>query len=566
MRTGLCPSWAVAACAFCASAAVAQAPVFEFAGTTAGANLGFSVAAAGDVNADGVPDLITGAYRASTNGPMAGEVTVRSGVDGTALYRFHGRHAGDELGRSVSGAGDVNGDGYADILMGAANDDSNGPNSGAAYVHSGRDGSLLHAFHGSEGGESFGISVSGGGDANGDGYDDVLCGARLADGPRGIDSGSVSLFSGRDGRLLRKIWGADQGDQFGHAVAFCGDVDADGADDFIVGAYMADQSWLMAGAATVYSGATGHRIYHWLGDSPRDWFGISVAGAGDIDGDGFADVIVGALWTDHGGTNSGSANVYSGINGALVHQFNGDSSHDMFGCAVAHVGDLDGDGFDDVGVGACGDDDRGSEAGSMRIFSGLTGATITTLYGGANTEMFGSSVAVVGDFDDDGVSEIAVGARGADLPLTDAGRVEVFSLARPQASRGVEMTFGVACVGGNRRIPRMAVAGSADIARTLVVKLHGARQQSIAALHVGHGTRVDLGPLGLSQCTAYVDPVAAFRIPTNSLGSIRSAMFVPNDPQLAGLELAFQWAVVDPLAPNALGVALSDALYVRIGL
>jgi hypothetical protein len=228
------------------------------------------------------------------------------------LNTFNGDSSGDRLGTSVSGAGDVNADGYADVIVGAFGDDNNGKaDSGSARVLSGANGSILYTFYGDSAGDWFGTSVSGAGDVNADGYADVIVGAP-GDDNTGADSGSARVFSGANGAIL----------------------------------------------------------YTFNGDSATDRFGTSVSGAGDVNNDGFADVIVAAPYDDNNGDTSGSARVLSGANGSILYTFNGDSAGDYFGVSISGAGDMNNDGYDDVIVGADYDDNNGTDSGSARVFSG----------------------------------------------------------------------------------------------------------------------------------------------------------------------------------------------------
>jgi len=192
----------------------------------------------------------------------------------------------------------------------------------------------------------FGWSVSGAGDVNGDGFSDLIVGAR-DDDFGGVDSGSARVLSGVDGSILYNFYGDSSYDRFGWSVSGAGDVNADGFDDFIVGARN-NRSGASRGSARVFSGIDGSILYNFVGDSPDDLFGESVSGAGDVNGDGFADFIVGAWRDDNNGSRSGSARVFSGIDGSVLYNFDGESANELFGYSVSGAGDVNGDGFADL--------------------------------------------------------------------------------------------------------------------------------------------------------------------------------------------------------------------------
>ena len=170
--------------------------------------------------------------------------------------------------------------------------------------------------------------------------------------------------------MLHTFLGGSQGDEFGISVAGPGDVDGDGHDDLFVGAWMADGGASDAGAATVFSGLDGSVLYEFQGQGANDGLGQSVGGAGDFDGDSVPDLIVGASSDEHG-VDSGSARIYSGADGSLLMILYGDSMGDRFGVAVSGAGDVDADGISDVIIGATFDDDGGDNAGSAHVYAGL---------------------------------------------------------------------------------------------------------------------------------------------------------------------------------------------------
>ncbi|MFT7618112.1 MAG: hypothetical protein ACI97A_001752 [Planctomycetota bacterium] len=354
------------------------APSFCPVGTAANNQFGVHVSTAGDVNDDGFDDVIVGAHLADTNGIDAGHARVISGVDGTVLHSLSGIKPGDHFGRVVGAAGDINGDGFADVIVGASEDDNNGLNAGSALIFSGVDGTILFTFNGGSDGDFLGFCVGGAGDVNGDGHDDVIAGA-YGDDDNGLDCGSATVYSGADGSILHLILGANSGDEFGRAVDGAGDANGDGFADFIVGAHLEDTNGVDAGAATIYSGADGSVLNSFLGDNAGDGFGRSVSGAGDFNGDGFADVVIGAHLDDNNGVDAGSVRVISGFDGVTIYTFNGQDAGDNFGFSASGAGDIDGDDVDDLIVGAFQDDNAGAESGSAKIYRSTFTQTPITL-------------------------------------------------------------------------------------------------------------------------------------------------------------------------------------------
>ncbi|MXP27195.1 hypothetical protein GRI39_14340, partial [Altererythrobacter indicus] len=429
--------------------------------------LGLSVSLAGDVNADGYDDLIVAAPSNDDGGADAGAayvifgkasgfgtIDLGSGLNAADGFKILGAADGDRLGYSVSSAGDVNGDGIDDILLGAF---ANG-GTGSAYVIFGKTSgfgtidlanslSAVQGFQitGDASGDRLGWSVSSAGDINGDGYDDVIVGAyEVDDGGaayvifgKASGFGTINLNTGLSAADGFTITGAAAGDNLGYSVSSAGDVNGDGYDDLIVGArYGDDEGDDNAGAAYVIFGKeTGFGTialsadlsatdgFTIIGAAASDYLGISVSSAGDINGDGYDDLIVGANGNEDGGNNAGSAYVIFGkeagygtidlanLTAADGFIIQGDAIGDELGVTVSAAGDIDGDGYDDLIVGAYRGDDGGGDAGEAYIIYGSS-------FYGQQLEQVGQVLTGTSG------AEILVGGNGVDM-INGAGGADV---------------------------------------------------------------------------------------------------------------------------------------------
>ena len=352
-----------------------------------------------------------------------------------------------EFGWSVGGGGDTNTDGIPDIIVGAwtENPDSSPWNAGRAYVFSGDSLLLLHTLQSpnEEQAGGFGYAVDLLGDINGDGSDDIVVSAMKESlGELLMEAGRVYVFNGSDGVLLHTLVSpnAQLGGWFGFSLASAGDVNNDGTDDIIVGAHEEepDPSPVGAGRAYIFSGSDGS-VLHEL-QSPNDqnegYFGYSVSSAGDLNEDGFYDVIVGARKESTGSSPdaAGMAYVFSGSDGSLLHTLMSpnEETEGYFGNAVSSTGDITGDGIPDLIVAADHEDGgRDTEdAGNAYVFDGQNGSLIFALSSPNEEEegFFGNDVTFTGDMDGDGIDEIMVAAywEVRDPVLVGAGRTYVF--------------------------------------------------------------------------------------------------------------------------------------------
>ncbi|MEM7201677.1 MAG: integrin alpha [Planctomycetota bacterium] len=342
------------------------------------------------------------------------------------IYRFDG-NLGVAAGAAVAYLGDVNNDGFGDVLVGSPNADPNGEDSGFARIFSGADGAPLRALAGQAAGDRFGSAVAGLGDIDGDGFADYAIGAPMADTQAaGADVGEVLLFSGRTGAVLRTLAGSVAGDGFGTSVAGAGDIDGDGYDDVAIGVPGDDNGGTDAGAVVVCSGADGSTVLSAFGESAGDGLGSAVASAGDVDGDCLPDVIVGAPGDDNLAVDAGSAQVISGETGLVLHTFDSAVAGAAFGSAVASLGDVNADGRAELAIGAPLDTTSGNAGGAVEVRSGIDGTVLWTVPGLADSE-FGRALAVASDQDGDGAADLVVGSPLDDRWGVDAGAVVLLS-------------------------------------------------------------------------------------------------------------------------------------------
>jgi uncharacterized protein with PIN domain len=458
---------------------------------------GDSVSSAGDVNGDGFDDIIIGAVRPDPNSQnftvssyvvfgKAGGLDASlnlSELDGTNGFVVNGIDAGGYADVSVSNAGDVNSDGFDDIIIGANNANPNGQNfAGASYVVFGKvgkfDASLnVSDLNGTNGfvvnginaGGYSGVSVSSAGDVNGDGFDDLIIGAKDA-APNGQDGagasyvvfGKIGAFdaslnpsdlNGTNGFVVN---GINEFDRLGESVSFAGDVNGDGFDDLIIGAYGANPnsqesvgaSYLVFGKASGFdaslnlSDLNGTNGFVINGINEGDGAGRSVSSAGDVNSDGFDDILISARnaspfnGEDFAGesylvfgkaSNFDASLNLSDLNGTNGFVINGINERDFSG-SVSSAGDVNSDGFDDIIIGTAVADPNGQESAgesylvfgkasgfdaSLNLFD-LNGTNGFVINGINEDDGAGTSVSGAGDVNGDGFDDLTVGAPGAD--------------------------------------------------------------------------------------------------------------------------------------------------------
>lgn len=376
-----------------------------------GGGFGWAVSELGDVDGDGAMDAISGEPFANGN---AGLTYVLSGKTGAQLYLLPGA-PGDLQGYAIADAGDTDGDGTADIVSGAP---GSGAQPGRAYLYSGATGELLHTFTGLGAGDSFGSAVASAGDLDRDGHADVLVGATNADA-LGPDSGQAYVFSGRTYALIRTLQAGGDGDLFGSATDSTGDLDRDKVPDLVVGAQDAGAD--RRGAAYVFSGKHGKLLFRIDAPATGEEFGsFFAAGVGDLNGDRIPDVYVGDYSDNALGADSGRAAVYSGKDGRQLHEWLGSAAGEGMGPG-REAGDVDGDGRPDLAIGSYTSSDGAAQAGQIEIYSGATGALIRRITSTVPFEQLGFDAVGLGDVNGDGIPDLLGSAANGDTVYLIAG-------------------------------------------------------------------------------------------------------------------------------------------------
>ncbi|MFG0317014.1 MAG: FG-GAP-like repeat-containing protein, partial [Planctomycetota bacterium JB042] len=474
--------------------------------------LGESFAVAGDVDGDGDDELAAVQRK-------LGEVWVFEG--GAAKMALPPDWKSDPSPATksvrVAGAGDVDGDGYADLAVGRP--EPGGPGAGFVEIHRGSaDGPTNPAawtVAGIESGEEFGLALDGVGDVNADGFQDVVVGAPA----HKDDHGRAVLFLGSPAGLVStpawQVEGKQSGMRLGAAVSGAGDLNADGFDDVLIGAPDHDGEAKDTGRVRLYHGSA-HGLESnpaWVHDGPKKKmkFGFAVAGLSDVDADGFTDVAVGAPLYTKGQSTEGRVLVFLGQGGnpsdTADWKWDGNAVGHNLGHDVSDGGDVDGDGFAELVVGAPSHDspdfspwyDLGNKGPRVTVWFGSPGGpgeSFVLIGGDTYAEDFAAAVAGGGDFDGDGRADVAVGWEDAGLYDGESnwGRIVVLDsadvapdVASPRLRRlddsAPVVAGGLATAGGFRaRLDARNPFGAAPVAIEVEVKPVGVPFDGVATV------------------------------------------------------------------------------------
>ncbi|MFC1905934.1 hypothetical protein ACFLWJ_00430 [Chloroflexota bacterium] len=481
LALSITPSFSGTANAFSTDTLLADAQA-SFLGEANADESAISVSSAGDVNGDGYDDFLIGAHK---NGGAKGKVYLFLGKatgwsTDTDLASADASFIGETngfAGFSVAAAGDVNGDAYDDFLIGAYGDaGGKGLYTGQTYLILGKatgwalDTDLAvptnadASFFGEALGDESGYSVCSAGDVNNDGFDDILIGARKNDGA-GSDRGQTYLILGKATGWARSTELADadasfmgevDADESGSSIAPAGDVNNDNYDDFLIGASLNDEAgadagqvYLVLGKASGWSADTdlaepANADASFRGNVAGDQLGESISSAGDVNGDGYDDFLIGATKNDDGGNNAGQTYLIMGDSTGWFRDlsidnadasFIGEAADDESGNSVACAGDINGDGYDDILIGAKLNDESGAEAGQVYLIYGKSSgwskltslSTVDASFKGENAgDEAGHSISSAGDIDGNGGSEILIGAPKYDDTGANEGKTYLF--------------------------------------------------------------------------------------------------------------------------------------------
>ena len=386
----------------------------------------------GDIDFDGTADyLISAPGEVNSHGVNSGIVRLYSGASGVQIRVHEGQSSSGFFGAPIIAMPDVDGDSIPDYVISEPNATHAGMQfAGEVTLYSGIDGATILQWQGSAMNSRFGMVVEKISDFDNDGKADLAIGEAYADRNGVINCGVVSIFSCADGSLIREIVGNYAGANMGTSLHAPGDVNGDGFDDLLVTSRYLNGS--RKGQVQLFCGRKQTMLYTLRNPTEHQTyynnFGVELIALGDWNGDGHLEIAISdSIENAPGRTGAGSVRVYSGKNGAILHTLFGDHEQEGFGVPLAQIGDLDGDGSNDFAIGQPSSANSIYANGAFRVFSGSTGGEITRIAGTVHHGRFGHCIADATDLNGDGRDEVLVGVPGPGFGVSQPPQMQIWS-------------------------------------------------------------------------------------------------------------------------------------------
>ncbi|MSR47995.1 MAG: hypothetical protein EXS13_13205 [Planctomycetes bacterium] len=540
MRTMTMRTMAIVALA---GGAGAQTNLLRIRGASNNDTFGASIGPAGDVDGDGIGDLLVGSPKDHTHGTDAGRVRVLSGRDFTLLREHFGDGAADQLGWGMGQeVGDIDGDGFDDYVLGAMQTpDLITYGYGYVRAYSGPTGVMIREWIGTELEAAYGDRPTVIGDLDLDGFADVAVPA-IYHGTGATDyRGAVYIYSGKDGSTIWQNAGTNAFENYGYGLARVSDVDGDGAVDFAIGAIGRQVTGNWRGGAEVWSGKSGPLLFSEIGGID-DWFGCSLADVGDLDGDGVPDLLVGSF-NDNYPPKPGEAHVYSLKTGAEIFCLSGTVDGDLFGLAVAGLDD--GDGVRDFAITSPTGGATLPYTGHCYVYSGRRGLLLRDLTSGVPDDAFGMAVMAHADLDGDGLREFLVGAPEAVYSTPNVpGTFHLFTWADCHATA---QNYGAGWP-GTHGVPSLTASNPPWLGESISIDLgnsYGQPTIALVLLGFGKATQPSSWDGDFLVATPWIS--FSFALPA---GGLSLPQEVDPDVSLCGVEVDVQLLHVDPGASD----------------